>query len=107
MPHRLYTRTVGVHATTLWFFVADLPQGVIRAAGKALVDSPESKGVTTTSDIRERRRVTRGLAGPLRRLSPPCVTGLGETTAVADHRYRARQDHHFRDYDDRIRSGVC
>ncbi|WP_461480004.1 DEAD/DEAH box helicase family protein [Mycobacterium sp. HUMS_1102779] len=38
--------------------------------------------------------------------SAPCVTGLGETAAVADYRYRARQDHHFRDYDDRIPAGV-
>ena len=32
----------------------------------------------------------------------PCLPGLGETAAVADHRYRARQDHHSGDYDDRI-----
>jgi IS5 family transposase len=25
----------------------------------------------------------------------PCVSGLGETAVVADHRYRARQDHHY------------
>jgi len=25
----------------------------------------------------------------------PCVTGLGETAAVADYHYRARLDHHF------------
>ena len=24
----------------------------------------------------------------------PCVTGLGETVAVADYHYRARQDHY-------------
>ncbi|MEY8017702.1 helix-turn-helix domain-containing protein [Mycobacterium servetii] len=29
------------------------------------------------------------------RRSTPCVTGLSETAAVANHRYRARQDHHF------------
>jgi hypothetical protein len=33
--------------------------------------------------------------GGLQLERPPCVTGLGETAAVADYHYRARLDHHF------------
>ena len=90
---------LGAHGTAALLHIAGLVDHQHRIIVAEMIDHIATQVIRTAS-ASHFARAADAATGPGWR--DPCLPGLGETAAVADHRYRARQDHHSRDYDDRI-----